>query len=70
LVSGGDPRSYGGRALALIALTAVKVFVYDVWQLERGYRIVSFMILGVLLLTISFAYQRDWLRLSSSRPQA
>src|SRR5262249_43697 len=58
------------QALALIALTAVKVFVYDVWQLERGYRIVSFMVLGVLLLTISFAYQRDWLRLSSSRPQA
>jgi uncharacterized membrane protein len=52
------------QSLVLIALTIVKVFVYDVWQLDRGYRIVSFVILGILLLAISFAYQRDWLRLS------
>jgi uncharacterized membrane protein len=53
------------QALILIAVTIVKVFVYDVWQLDRGYRIVSFMILGILLLAISFVYQRDWLQLSS-----
>jgi uncharacterized membrane protein len=53
------------QALILIAVTIVKVFVYDVSQLDRGYRIVSFMILGVLLLAISFVYQRDWLQLSS-----
>lgn len=52
-------------ALILIAVTIVKVFVYDVSQLERGYRIVSFIVLGVLLLAISFVYQRDWLQLSS-----
>ena len=52
-------------ALILIALTIVKVFVYDVSQLERGYRIVSFIVLGILLLAISFVYQRDWLKLSS-----
>ena len=57
------------QALVLISVTAVKVFTYDVWQLERGYRVVSFMVLGVLLLAISFAYQRDWLRLSNSRSQ-
>jgi uncharacterized membrane protein len=54
------------QALVLIAVTIVKVFVYDVWQLDRGYRIVSFVILGVLLLAISFAYQRDWLKLSQA----
>ncbi len=52
------------QALLLIAVTIVKVFVYDVSQLDRGYRIVSFIVLGVLLLTISFVYQRDWLKLS------
>lgn len=53
------------QALILIAITVVKVFVYDVSQLERGYRIVSFIVLGILLLAISFVYQRDWLRLAS-----
>jgi uncharacterized membrane protein len=55
------------QALVLIAFTIVKVFVYDVSQLDRGYRIVSFIVLGVVLLTISFVYQRDWLQLSSAR---
>jgi uncharacterized membrane protein len=53
------------QALLLIAATTVKVFVYDVSQLDRGYRIVSFIVLGVLLLAISFVYQRDWLQLSA-----
>jgi len=58
------------QALILIAATVVKVFVYDVSQLDRGYRIVSFIVLGVLLLAISFVYQRDWLQLSArSRAQ-
>jgi uncharacterized membrane protein len=53
------------QALLLIALTIAKVFMHDVFELERGYRIVSFIVLGVLLLAISFVYQRDWLRLST-----
>jgi uncharacterized membrane protein len=55
------------QALILIAVTIVKVFVYDVSQLDRGYRIVSFIVLGALLLAISFAYQRDWLKLSNRK---
>jgi uncharacterized membrane protein len=59
------------QALVLIAATTVKVFVYDVSELDRGYRIVSFIVLGALLLAISFVYQRDWLKLSAkSRVQA
>jgi uncharacterized membrane protein len=58
------------QALLLIAVTIAKVFIYDVSQLDRGYRIVSFIVLGVLLLAISFVYQRDWLQLSArKRPQ-
>lgn len=53
------------QALLLIAVTIVKVFIYDMSQLDRGYRIVSFIVLGVLLLAISFVYQRDWLQLSA-----
>ena len=53
------------QALLLIAATTAKVFIYDVSQLDKGYRIVSFIILGVLLLAISFVYQRDWLKLSA-----
>lgn len=54
------------QALVLLAATIVKVFVFDTSQLERGYRIISFMALGVLLLAVSFIYQRDWLKLSAS----
>jgi uncharacterized membrane protein len=57
------------QALILIAVTIVKVFVYDVSQLDKGYRIVSFIVLGVLLLAISFVYQRDWLKLSAKNRQ-
>jgi len=53
------------QALFLIAVTIVKVFLYDVSQLEQGYRILSFVALGAVLLAISFIYQRDWLKLSS-----
>ena len=48
----------------LIAVTIVKVFLYDVSALDKGYRILSFVALGAVLLGISFIYQRDWLKLS------
>jgi uncharacterized membrane protein len=53
------------QALVLIALTIVKVFLYDVSALDKGYRILSFVALGAVLLGISFVYQRDWLKLSA-----
>jgi uncharacterized membrane protein len=58
------------QALLLIAVTIIKVFVYDVSQLDKGYRILSFIVLGVLLLTISFVYQRDWLQLSGAQKKS
>ena len=54
-------------ALFLIAATIVKVFAYDTSQLDRVYRILSFIVLGVLLLVISFVYQQDWLKLPGSK---
>jgi uncharacterized membrane protein len=53
--------------LFLIAATIVKVFAYDTSQLDRVYRVLSFIVLGILLLAISFVYQRDWLKLSGRK---
>ena len=54
------------QALVLFGLVAVKVFIYDSSFLERFYRIVSFFILGLVLLTVSFLYQRKVARERSS----
>jgi uncharacterized membrane protein len=55
------------QALVLLAVTIVKVFVYDTSQLETPYRVLSFIALGVILLAVSFAYQKDWLKLNVHR---
>lgn len=46
------------QALALIAVTILKVFLYDSSNLNTGYRILSFIALGAVLLAISFVYFR------------
>jgi uncharacterized membrane protein len=51
------------QALILIVFTIAKTFLYDMRSLSQGYRVVSFLCLGVLLMAISFAYQKDWLAL-------
>jgi uncharacterized membrane protein len=58
------------QALILLAGSIGKVFLVDTSQLTQGYRILSFLGLGALLLTVSFAYQRDWLSLRAHRQQA
>jgi uncharacterized membrane protein len=51
------------QALILLAATVAKVFLVDMSELGSGLRIVSFIGLGVLLLCVSYVYQRDWLNL-------
>ncbi len=51
------------QALLLLAVSVGKVFLVDVSELSQGYRILSFLGLGALLLGVSFVYQRDWLNL-------
>lgn len=51
------------QALLLLAVSIGKVFLVDISELSQGYRIVSFLGLGALLLGVSFVYQRDWLNL-------
>lgn len=52
------------QALVLIAFTIGKVFLFDSSSLGKGYRIMSFMALGLVLMAISYVYSRDWLKLS------
>ena len=42
----------------LLALAVAKVFLYDMATLEAGWRVLSLVVLGVLLLVAAFAYQR------------
>jgi uncharacterized membrane protein len=54
------------QGLVLLAITICKVFLLDTSTLSQGYRIISFLALGALLLAVSFAYQRDWLHLRAA----
>jgi uncharacterized membrane protein len=54
------------QALVLIAFTIGKVFLFDVSELQQGYRILSFIALGGVLMGISYVYHRDWLKLGTS----
>jgi uncharacterized membrane protein len=64
---GGGMLLYGHRranrplrimALLLLTATAFKVFFLDLAALEKFYRIVSFLVLGAILLAVSFLYQQ------------
>ncbi|MBA3247935.1 MAG: DUF2339 domain-containing protein, partial [Pyrinomonadaceae bacterium] len=45
-------------ALLLLGITILKVFFLDLSLLDRIYRIVSFIVLGAILLVVSFLYQQ------------
>jgi hypothetical protein len=45
-------------ALALFGLTVIKVFAVDLGAVKTAYRILSFLVLGVVLLLVSLAYQK------------
>ncbi|HLK05364.1 MAG TPA: DUF2339 domain-containing protein [Candidatus Acidoferrum sp.] len=46
------------QALTLFGLVVVKVFLYDLASLDRAYRILSFFVLGSVLMVVSFLYTR------------
>jgi uncharacterized membrane protein len=45
-------------SLSLFTLTLVKLFAYDIQNIPPGGKIAAFILLGILLLTVSFMYQR------------
>jgi uncharacterized membrane protein len=46
------------QALALFGVVVGKVFAFDLSFLDRFYRIISFLVLGMVLLVVSFFYQK------------
>ena len=60
VVAKGTARSAVNRilGLGLIALVIGKLYLIDVWQLSRGFRITAFLALGGLLLLVSYLYSR------------
>ena len=50
------PARYAG--MGLLVVTILKLFLHDLWQLGGLYRIGSLVGLAVLLMVISFIYQR------------
>ena len=55
------------QALLLLIFTILKTFLYDMRNLSEGYRVVSLLGLGALLMAVSFAYQKDWLGLRETK---
>jgi uncharacterized membrane protein len=53
-----DLRLLRVMSLALLSVTTLKVFIWDLSSLDRAYRIVSFIMLGAILLVVSYFYQR------------
>jgi uncharacterized membrane protein len=56
MAKGWRPVRVGG--LALLAIPIIKLFLYDSFALEQGYRVVAFLSLGAILLVGGFLYQR------------
>lgn len=52
-------------ALALFGVTVVKVMLIDIAQLRQLYRIVAFLVLGVVLLVVAWAYHKAFRRKES-----
>lgn len=46
------------QALCLFGLIIAKLFLFDVWNMSEGGRIAAFVFLGVVLLLVSFLYQK------------
>ena len=60
-------RVYRVGGFAILGLAVGRIFIVDVWQLETLYRILSFLVLGAVLLLLGYLYNRfaDSIRRSS-----
>ena len=53
-----NERTWRLAGFGLLAVAVGKVFLYDMAALDAGYRVLSFIVLGLLLLAGAYAYQR------------
>jgi hypothetical protein len=51
-------RVYRWLGLGILAFALGRIVIFDVWKLETLYRILSFMALGIVLLVLSFIYNK------------
>ncbi len=51
-------REYRRLGIAILALALGRVFLVDVWQLSQGFRVLSFMGLGLALIALGYLYNR------------
>ena len=51
-------RSFRLAALGLLLVCVVKIIVLDVWRQERSDRFITFIILGIALILVSYLYTR------------
>lgn len=60
MVIGFIYNKYGVRktAIALFLLTLIKVFLFDMGDMSTPWRILSFMVLGIIMVTVSFYYHK------------
>ncbi|WP_261511459.1 DUF2339 domain-containing protein [Chryseobacterium paludis] len=53
-----DNSEFSRIGFVLIGIMVVKLYAYDVWQMDNISRIIAFILLGVILLLSSFMFQR------------
>jgi uncharacterized membrane protein len=63
-----DEQAWRLAGFGLLAVAVVKVFAYDMAALQAEYRVLSFVVLGLLLLAGAYAYQRMRRGAGTSRP--
>lgn len=45
-------------AIFLFGITLFKLVTFDTWDLSTGYKVIAFILLGVILLVVAFLYQK------------
>jgi uncharacterized membrane protein len=61
LIAFGMRRAYAPVryiGMTILAITVLKVFFYDLWELGGIYRVIGFLGFGILLVLVSYLYQR------------
>lgn len=53
-----ETAEYSKIGFVLIAVMILKLYTYDVWEMDNISRIIAFIILGIILLLSSFLFQR------------
>jgi len=45
-------------AIVLFAITLFKLVTFDTWNLSTGYKVICYILLGIILLVVAFLYQK------------